>query len=137
MENYFDMHMTPQEIGAISSLGLAHIGDGVFELLVRSWLCGHGRTTVQHLHRQAVAMVCAPAQSRFMERLEPKLTEQELALYRRGRNAHVHSIPKQASAKEYARATGLECLFGGLYLAGQTQRINELFTGVMEEQYGI
>lgn len=137
MENYFDLRMDPKNANAVSCLGLAHMGDGVFELLVRSWICAHGRTTVQNLHRETVSYVSAPAQSRFMQRLEPLLTEQEAAVYRRGRNTHVHGVPKSATPKEYARATGLECLFGYLFLTGQQTRANELFVTVMEEIYGI
>ena len=137
MENYFDLKMDPREANAISCLGLAHMGDCVYELLVRGWLCAHGRTTIQSLHKETVSFVSAPAQSRFMERLEPLLTSGEEAVYRRGRNTHVHGVPKSATPKEYARATGLECLFGYLFLTGQQQRANCLFVTVMEEFYGI
>lgn len=137
MENYFDRKMSIQEVNAISCLGLAHMGDAVFELLVRSWLCSHGNTTVRNLHKESIRYVSAPAQSKFMELLLPRLTEDEAAVYRRGRNTHVHSIPKSATAKEYTRATGLECLFGYLFLTGQQVRANELFVTVMEEIYGI
>ena len=137
VENYFAMHMDKRQVAGISALGLAHMGDGVFELLVRSWLCGHGRTRVQNLHRETVSYVSAPAQSRFVELLEPLLTEEERDVYRRGRHAHLHAIPKHATAKEYARATGLECLFGQLFLEGKTERINQLFVTVMEALYGI
>ena len=137
MENYFAMEMDRRQVNAISALGLAHMGDGVFELLVRSWLCGHGRTKAQNLHRETVSYVSAPAQSRFVEHLEPLLTPEERDIYRRGRNAHPHAVPKNATAKEYARATGLECLFGHLFLEWKTQRINQLFVTVMEELYGI
>lgn len=84
VENYFAMHMDKRQVAGISALGLAHMGDGVFELLVRSWLCGHGRTRVQNLHRETVSYVSAPAQSRFVELLEPLLTEEERDVYRRG-----------------------------------------------------
>lgn len=137
LENYFTMDMDKRQVDAISALGLAHMGDGVFELLVRAWLCGHGGTKVGNLHRQTVSYVSAPAQSRFVERLEPLLTPEEVAIYRRGRNTHLHGVPKNATQKEYARATGLECLFGHLFLEGKTQRINELFVTVMEALYGI
>ena len=137
VENYFAMHMDKRQVAGISALGLAHMGDGVFELLVRSWLCGHGRTRVQNLHRETVSYVSAPAQSRFVELLEPLLTEEERDVYRRGRTAHLPAIPKHATAKEYARATGLECLFGQLFLEGKTERINQLFVTVMEALYGI
>ena len=65
MENYFQMHMDPKEVGAISNLGLAHIGDGVFELLTRSWLCGHGRLTVNRMHKDTIALVQAKAQAKL------------------------------------------------------------------------
>lgn len=131
------MHMDSPQVDSISSLGLAHMGDGVFELLVRAWLCCHGKTKVGNLHKETVSYVSAPAQSRFVEHLEPLLTPEEAGIYRRGRNAHVHGIPKNATRKEYARATGLECLFGHLYLEGKTERINQLFVTVMEALYGI
>ncbi len=132
MPDYFNVHMEKQALAGISALGLAHMGDGVFELLVRSWLCLHGKATSAGLHRATVARVAAPAQARQMERMLPLLTEEELAIYRRGRNAHVHAVPKHATAGEYAKATGLECLFGALFLTGQTARINELFESTME-----
>ena len=137
MDNYFDLHMTKSEVGSISNLGLAHMGDSVFEILVRGWLCSHGKKAVRNLHREAVRYVCAPAQSTFMEKLEPMLTEEEMTIYRRGRNTHVHGVPKNASPKEYARATGLEALFGYLYLTGDKERLNTLFISVMEELYGL
>ena len=127
MENYFKMNMTEREVAAISNLGLAHIGDGVFELLCRSYLCSRGGKRVDDLHRATIAMVKAPAQAKLTEKLLPLLTEEELAFYRRGKNAHVHAVPKSATREEYAKATGLEALFGALYLMGQTDRLNELF----------
>ena len=123
MENYFEMHMTPQEIGEISVLGLAHLGDGVFELLVRSWLCAHGVAKSGDLHRATVRHVAAPAQAAFVERILQVLTPEELAYYKRGRNTHA----------QYAMATGLEALCGALYLLGARDRINELFLLGMEE----
>ena len=135
MENYFAPSMDRRSINAISALGLAHLGDAVFEVMVRSWLCTNGRTLVRNLHRETVAHVCAPAQARRMERMLPLLNEEELACYRRGRNAHVHGIPKNATHEEYSKATGLECLFGWLYLSGSIDRLNELFTKTMEEDH--
>ena len=137
MENYFHMHMEKRQIDAISNLGLAHIGDGVFELLCRSWLCGHGGLNVGKLHADTIKLVKATAQAKFADRMLSHLSEEELALYRRGKNSHVHAVPKSASRAEYAKATGVEALFGGLFLAGQTHRINEIFVTVMEELYGI
>ena len=132
MENYFEMNMTAQEVGAISNLGLAHIGDGVFELLCRSHLCAGGGKKVGDLHKATIAMVKAPAQAKLTEKLLPLLTGEELAFYRRGKNAHVHAVPKSATREEYAKATGLEALFGALYLMGRTDRLNELFRSVIE-----
>ena len=137
MENYFHMHMDLKQIGGISNLGLAHIGDGVFELLTRSWLCGHNRLTVGRMHKDTISMVNAAAQAKFVDKLLPMLTEEETSIYRRGKNSHVHAVPKSCTPAEYAKATGLEALFGGLYLLGRTERINELFVTVMEELYGI
>ncbi len=133
MENYFKMNLSRGQIDAISNLGLAHMGDAVFELLCRGYLCAQGEKTVDRLHRDTVQMVKASSQARFADKLLPLLSEEELACYRRGKNAHVHADPRSATAAEYAKATGLEALFGALYLAGQTERLNELFRAVMEE----
>ena len=131
MENFFQMQLTTRQINAISNLGLAHMGDAVFELLCRSYLCARGDHTVLRLHRDSVELVKATSQAKFADVLVPHLTEEEVAYYRRGKNAHVH-VPKSASREEYAKATGVEALFGALYLAGETDRINELFKLVME-----
>ena len=137
MENYFEPCMDKREINQISALGLAHLGDGVFELLVRTWLCTHGGAVVKNLHRATVGYVSAPAQAARLDRMLPLLTEEELEIYRRGRNAHVHAIPKNATPQEYSKATGLECLFGALYLLGRRERINELFVNTMEEPHAL
>ena len=137
MENYFKMNLTRQEVNAISNLGLAHMGDCVFEILCRGYLCARGGKDVGNLHRDTINMVKATAQATFMDKLLPHLAEEELAYYRRGKNAHVHAVPKSCTPAEYAKATGLEALFGALYLSGQTDRINELFKLVMEDPNGI
>lgn len=125
--------LSAQEIQKMSALALAHIGDAVFELLVRTQLCRRGFAVNGNLHRETVARVCAPAQAKFVERILPILSENERSVYRRGRNAHVHAIPKNATQSEYGKATGLEALFGMLYLSGQTERIEELFAIGSEE----
>ena len=141
MEDLFHLTMSPREINQISVLGLAHCGDAVFELLVRSFLCTAGKEAIGNLHRATVERVCAPAQARRADRMIDKLmeslTEEELAVYKRGRNAHVHQIPKNATREQYAKATGLECLFGALYLAGRVERLNELFFATMEEPHAL
>lgn len=134
MENFFKMNLSRQEIDAISNLGLAHMGDCVFEILCRGWLCAQGEKTVDRLHRDTINMVKATSQAKFVDKLLPLLNEDEIAYYRRGKNAHVHAVPKSATPAEYAKATGLEALFGALYLGGQTERLNELFKAVMENE---
>ena len=133
MENYFDLHFDIKEVNAVSNLGLAHIGDGVYELMCRSYLCCKGDKTVKNLHKDSVAMVKAPTQAKFAEKLLPHLTEQEHDWFRRGKNAHSHAAPKSATPQEYAKATGLETLFGALYLSGQKDRLNELFAIMVKE----
>lgn len=137
MENFFSLNMEKRDINSISALGLAHCGDAVFELLVRGWLCSTGKAVAANLHKLTVSYVCAPAQAARMDRMLPLLTEDELAQYKRGRNAHVHMIPKSATHEQYSKATGLECLFGALYLAGKTDRINELFNLTMEDSHAL
>ena len=132
MENLFSIKMEKRQVDAISNLGLAHVGDGVYELLVRSWLCVQGDVTVKRLHLDAVALVKASTQAVLMEKILPVLTEEEQAYYRRGKNSHTHAAPKSASPKEYAMATGLETLFGALYLLGRRERLEELFALMME-----
>ena len=133
MENCFNMNLIKQDIDAISNLGLAHMGDCVFEILCRAYLCARGEKTVDKLHRDTISMVKASSQAKFADKLLPHLNEEELTWYRRGKNSHVHAVPKSCTPVEYAKATGLEALFGALYLSGQRDRINELFKIVMEE----
>ena len=134
MTDYFNLNLQSEDIMKISNLGLAHLGDGVFELMVRSWLCLRGKSTGRGLHAAAVGYVSAPAQAQAVKRVMPMLTEEEETVYRRGRNAHVNSVPHSASLEEYHAATGLEALFGYLYLKGRTERLNELFETIMAEE---
>ena len=134
MENYFQMSFDKRQVDAISNLGLAHMGDCVFEILCRSYLCAKGEKTVDKLHRDTINMVKATSQAKLMEKMLPLLTEEELAYYRRGKNSHVHAVPKSATPQEYAKATGLEALFGALWLMGRTDRLNELFKTIMNEE---
>ena len=136
MSDYLHLNVQPDDLRAMSSLALAHMGDAVYEILVRGWLCTQGRATCGNLHKETVALVRAEAQAAAVEKLLPCLTEAECAVYRRGRNAHVHAIHKNASRGQYTRATGLEALFGWLYLQGQLERINQLFGIIMEEKEG-
>lgn len=135
MKDYFDTILTSQQLQSMSVLGLAHIGDAVYELLIRSWLCSNGRTTSKGLHFETVSYVKAPAQARAVSKILDKLTEEELAVFKRGRNAKVNSVPKNADISEYHSATGLETLFGFLYLKGEKDRISELFELIVEGNY--
>ena len=101
MTDYFHLNIDRDALLSLSTLGLAHLGDGVYELMVRSWLVLHGKAKAD--------------------------------VFRRGRNTAPHSVPKAASRAQYQTATGLEALFGWLYLQGRTERLNELFSIMMEE----
>lgn len=131
--DHFHLSAGQDAIDKISALGLAHLGDAVYELMVRSWLCLHGKATSKGLHKATVRYVAAPAQAKAVAGILPLLTEDERAVYRRGRNTSPHSIPQNASRADYQSATGLEALFGWLYLQGQTGRLNQLFDHMMEE----
>ena len=136
MKDHFCPHMYVRDINNISMLGLAHIGDAVYELLTRTMLCSDGSRKATELHRKTVAIVNAPAQAKAAERLLPLLTEEEMCVFRRGRNAKVNSVPQKADIYQYHAATGLEALFGWLYLQGKTERINQLFAECVEEHDG-
>ena len=120
-------NLSPEAARLKSPLALAFLGDTVWDLLVRRALLETGQKA-GGLHRLAVRSVNAHAQAMTMERLEPFLTEEELAVYHRGRNAHAkHAPPKNQDPMDYSRASGLEALLGYLYLIGATDRICELF----------
>ena len=133
MENLFEMYMTPEKVKGITNLGLAHIGDGVYELLCRSYLISRGDKTVLKLHNATVELVKAPTQAKFADKLKLHLTEEEMDYFRRGKNTHTRTAPKSSTPQEYAKATGFECLFGALYLLGRKERLMELFAICMEE----
>ena len=131
--DYFHLSAGQDLIDGISSLGLAHLGDGVYELMVRSWLCLHGKATNKGLHKAAVTYVAAPAQASRVQKILPLLDEEEQEVFRRGRNSHTAAVPKGASVGEYHTATAQEALFGYLWLKGRTDRLNELFEKMMED----
>lgn len=133
MENLFEINMEPGRVKEVTNLGLAHIGDGAYELLCRSYLVNKGGKTVLKLHNATVELVKAPTQAKFADKIKPHLTEEEMDFFRRGKNAHTHAAPKSATPQEYAKATGFETLFGALYLLGRKERLMELFAICMEE----
>ena len=134
MTDYFHLQIQRDALLSLSSLGLAHLGDSVFEVMVRSWLILHGKAKAKDLHRATVQYVAAPAQARLLQRILPLLSQEEEDVFRRGRNTAPHSVPKAASRGDYQAATGLEDLFGWLYLQGRTDRLNELFSAMMAQE---
>ena len=109
-------HLEDQDLRSYSPLTLAYIGDGVYELIIRTILVKKGNCPVNRLHKKASSLVKAGAQSAIMEVIEEELTPEELSVYRRGRNAHSPSMAKHATMADYRRATGFEALMGYLYL---------------------
>lgn len=124
--------MDERDARMMSPLQLAHIGDTVWELLIRSRLAWRGRN-VHNMHKDAVAGVNAHAQALSLQRIEASLTQPEQDIVRRGRNAHArHPAPKHQDPADYAMATALEALFGYLYITGQDERIRSLFAASQE-----
>ena len=132
--DYLHPKLDDAAIARMSSLALAHVGDAVYEVLVRSYLACGGTQTAKNLHSRTIALVRASAQAQAMQRILPLLDEAEQDVYRHGRNAKPKSVPKSASAAEYSQATALEALFGWLYLKQRYGRINELF-GVIAQDF--
>lgn len=120
------------DVSALSPLTLAFIGDTVFDLLTRSKLVCEANRPVNDLHKMASKKVCAASQAESIKKIMPMLTEDETAVFKRGRNAHTGGIPKNASSADYHYATGLETLFGWLYLKGENERIKELYSAMCD-----
>jgi len=118
--------------GLLSPLALAFVGDTVFDLLVKEQLINEANRPVGKLHVLTAGRVCAGAQAKASEYIMETLSEEEQAIFKRGRNAHSNHTPKNASEAEYHAATGLETLFGWLYLKGDNGRIKELFEKISE-----
>ena len=127
-------HLEEKDLRTYSPLTLAYIGDGVYELVIRTVLVKKGNCPVNQLHRKARSLVKAASQSAMMEFIEPMLTEEEHSVYRRGRNAHSPTMAKHATMADYRRATGFEALMGYLYLKEDFCRIVELVrAGIRED----
>ena len=110
----------------IPALNLAYVGDTVYDLYVRAYLIHTHPETVHNLHLLSARMVCAQGQARAFFAMEPQLNEEELSVYRRGRNAHSGTVPKNANVMDYRVATGLETLLGHLWVLGREERIDQL-----------
>lgn len=121
----------PQQLAPLS---LAYMGDTVYDLFVRTLLLETTTLTAHGLHERAAKLVCAKAQANAYRRIEPMLDETELAVFRRGRNAHIGTVPKSASIMDYRTATGLEALIGYLYLSGQDGRIRTLLAAALGDE---
>lgn len=116
----------------LSPLTLAFIGDGVYDLMVREQLVCQANRNVGELNNDKVKMVCCQAQSKLYKEIEPILTEEEITVYKRGRNAHTSHTPKNARPADYHSATGFEALWGYLYLKGEINRLRELFSKIQK-----
>ena len=126
-------HIQDVDIRTYSPLALAYIGDGIFDLVIRSVVVGKGNTKASQLHYRTSHIVKAQTQAQMIEVLEEELTEEETEIYRRGRNAKSPTMAKNASMADYRKATGFEALMGYLYLSDQFPRVVELTRIAMEK----
>lgn len=124
--------MDDRTINSIPTLNLAFIGDGVYDLLVREHLVKNSSAHVGELNKLKVSMVNCKSQAEYVRLLVDELTDEEADIYKRGRNTKVNSASKHSTLSDYHAATGLETLFGWLYLKGRTERINELFSLIIK-----
>lgn len=124
--------LSQKDVEMYNPLALAYMGDTVFDLFVRSYLVSKGSRQVNKLHKEAIAFVKAKAQADALAGIKELLTEEEKEIVKRGRNAKSHSVPKNANLIDYRMATGLETLFGYLYLLGRGDRINELMSRILD-----
>ncbi len=137
MTLYTDMnreYLSEREANTYSPLSLAFLGDSVYDTLVRDYLLRQANMPVAKLHSAKIRLVCAEFQSDAYDALPEQLTEHELSVLKRGRNATGNTVPKHADAVQYRRATAIECLFGYLYITGQNERITQLFEVMMPEE---
>lgn len=118
---------------SMPALTLAYLGDTVYDLYIRTYLAETLKTPVRELHKEAAKRVCAKGQAHAYYAISPLLDEEEQAAFRRGRNAHSATVPKNANVRDYRVATGLEALFGYLYLKGEDARIGELMQSILEQ----
>ena len=118
--------LEPEDIRSYSPLTLAYVGDAVYELVIRTMIISKGNAPVNKLHKRSAALVKAPAQAQMMKVIEPLLSEEELHIYKRGRNAKSYTSAKNASVIDYRIATGFEALMGWFYLQERQERMLEL-----------
>lgn len=126
------MGLVPAETGQYSPLVLAYVGDAVYEVMVRTKVVNAGNVPVNKLHKKSSRLVCANAQARMIKLLEPRLTDEENAVFKRGRNAKSYTCAKNASIADYRLATGFEALVGWLFLSEQFERLAVLVSEGMQ-----
>lgn len=132
-EKFLHETLTKDEARLLSPLTLAFIGDGVYEMYIRSYILkGHKSLSSHKLHVKAINFVKASAQSDISKELEQYLTEEEISIFKRGRNAKSPSVPKNADVREYRNATGLEALIGYLYMINDIKRLEEIMIKSIE-----
>ncbi len=134
MQDFLRPQLDDAALRQMSALALAHIGDGVYELMTRGRLVTCGLHTAHGLHSSTVRLVRAAAQYEAAQQILPMLTEEEQTAFRHGRNARPKTIPKSSTHAEYAYATGLETLFGWLFLKGEYDRLNALYAVIADAQ---
>ena len=126
--------LNEREANSYSPLTLAFLGDSVYDTLIREYLLLKANMPVAKLHSAKIKLVCAEFQSKAYDLISEELSEHELAVLKRGRNATGNTVPKHADATEYRRATALECLFGYLYIIGKNERVRELFEIIINSE---
>ncbi|MEG1523963.1 MAG: ribonuclease III domain-containing protein [Clostridia bacterium] len=123
---------TQRDVQQIAPLTLAYVGDTIYDLFVRTRLIDSQSLTPHGYHMAAAKCVCAAGQAAAFRRIEALLTEAELTVFKRGRNAHSGTVPKNANVADYHAASGFEALIGYLYLTGEDARLTELINGALE-----
>lgn len=129
-----NMSDNPIDVRQINILALAHLGDAVYELLVRRFVIGMDSQRPGELHKETIKRVCASYQASAFDLLLDLVSEEELSVLKRGRNNHTAKVPRSAECIAYRKATGLECLFGYLYALERIERINELFSVIVSHE---
>lgn len=128
MSKLLDFHQSSKPAHLVNPVALAYVGDAVFELIIRQYLIAQPNNKAQHMHKLATGFVSAKAQHEWLNKWLPHLTEEEIDIVKRGRNAKSGSPPKNASVTDYRHATAFECLVGYLYMSNRTERLEQLIT---------
>ena len=128
--------VAPRDPDSMAPLALAFVGDTVYDLYIRTMLVDTVDASPHGLHLMASSFACAAGQAKAYRRIEPDLSEEERTVFRRGRNAHSGTVPKNAAVSDYRTVTGLEALVGWLYLKDREERLDQLFHRIVEEEHG-